>query len=915
LVACGVAAYEFKDQLGGDPSLDGRIRQLETGWSNKRREAATLLGQFPGDAERVVPALTKALDDSDLQVRQEAMRSLSVFGERAKAAAPTLRGLLEPGQDLKVRQQAAELLGQMKDNEALPALTGLLDDPGEALQIEAARALGRFGAAISTKPLVDKLMAILTGNHSVELRDASLDALDSIAAAEERICRAKAEILAKDPSPILRLKAVGAMKKPTFDFVIPSLVAALDDTDPQVRLCAAANLAWIGMNDDRPVPALCKAALKADEKTREGIGMVIDTLALDTSRSKSSEDQLAGRFATAVKELRTVLESRTAAAREQAINVLARVIATYQKSGNQALLEPAKSAVGAVLARMEDENEDGALRISAMNQWTVIQPIGPRSPAGGDAGQRKDGLHSRAAWIDALVKMLNSPSSGIRSRSAEILVDSFRDPGTDPSFRAAWRKVVPRLAATSGSPDPKVREFSLAILKMLGPEAVEAIEPLKALARDTKDSAVRLETEAVVRSVSVIEGLKAKDPSERAEAAVGLGSLGWRAAPALPALIETLHDPDARVRLAAATAFRALGTNASSALSALMAALPKEADAPTRAGLIQALDAIDPAARPVLEAHLSAFHDPDSKVRIAAVTMQRIAADDSAVAALRGALDDSSEEVRLAAATSLAGVMFENSAVIPTLLEAVEDSKKSAQVQEGLDNHFDNSTDQAEFARVRADLPKLRATLGTAVPALLKAAELKDDNLRVRLCWIMGRMVAFCRMSRDAELAKAIAPAVPTYLKGVDQSNPDVRQEVLGRLDSISTHRAEVVATLVRFLGRPDNPDGERLTAVSALAAQATFAEGDADVRKALEPSVPLLLKAVGDSKVPIRQAAIQALGNMGTAAKPAESALQDLAKNDPLPTIRDLAKNALQAVEGLAKMPARRSGGPGVRL
>jgi HEAT repeat protein len=67
---------------------------------------------------------------------------------------------------------------------------------------------------------------------------------------------------------------------------------------------------------------------------------------------------------------------------------------------------------------------------------------------------------------------------------------------------------------------------------------------------------------------------------------------------------------------------------------------------------------------------------------------------------------------------------------------------------------------------------------------------------------------------------------------------------------------------------------------------------------------VPILVKAIADPRFQIRQAAIQTLGNMGTDAKAAEPALQALAKNDQLPTIRELAKNALKAVRGEGKMP-----------
>ena len=114
------------------------------------------------------------------------------------------------------------------------------------------------------------------------------------------------------------------------------------------------------MNDDRVVPALCKAARQADQVTREGMGVNIERLVLDASGSKPSESVLAQRFETAVTEMKSVLETRSAAGREQIRTVLGRVIATYQKTRGAAFLKAARIAVEAVVARMNDETEDGA---------------------------------------------------------------------------------------------------------------------------------------------------------------------------------------------------------------------------------------------------------------------------------------------------------------------------------------------------------------------------------------------------------------------------------------------------------------------------------------------------------------------------------------------------------------------------
>jgi hypothetical protein len=51
------------------------------------------------------------------------------------------------------------------------------------------------------------------------------------------------------------------------------------------------------------------------------------------------------------------------------------------------------------------------------------------------------------------------------------------------------------------------------------------------------------------------------------------------------------------------------------------------------------------------------------------------------------------------------------------------------------------------------------------------------------------------------------------------------------------------------------------------------------------------------------------ALGYIGSAAGAAEDTLRNLSKNDPQPSVRKNAENAIKAIKGIAKMrpPSRR--------
>ncbi len=132
-------------------------------------------------------------------------------------------------------------------------------------------------------------------------------------------------------------------------------------------------------------------------------------------------------------------------------------------------------------------------------------------------------------WIAALCRALKSTVPGIRSRAVDILADNFKNPGTDPSFREAWRKAVSPLAEAIKSDDDKVRSAVLAMLGMLGPQAGDALVALKALARDSREGTVRSAALEAIKSITSVDDLKAKDPSVR-DCRRSRPSAGWAGA-------------------------------------------------------------------------------------------------------------------------------------------------------------------------------------------------------------------------------------------------------------------------------------------------------------------------------------------------------------------------------------------------
>jgi HEAT repeat protein len=398
--------------------------------------------------------------------------------------------------------------------------------------------------------------------------------------------------------------------------------------------------------------------------------------------------------------------------------------------------------------------------------------------------------------------------------------------------------------------------------------------------------------------------LKAKDPALRIAAAETMSRMDWRATPGIPALIDALKDHETKVRVASARALGTLASYSKAAVTPLASALPGEPEATARAAFLEALEAIAPGSPAALDAHRSALHDTDSQVRTNAVSFQRVPTDDSWVAALGSALGDPADLVRLAAARSLAAILFEHPAVIPTLTKALGDEKQNKAVQAALLEHLEKTTDMADFGRARGDLARLQVTLGAAIPALRDALKSKNEVRIAQVFSLLGRIVAFSRLSRNLELRKAIEPALETYLQGLDDTSPEIRQEVLARLDAIPIRRTDVASALIKYLERSNLADEDRQTAVAALAAQAAFVDSTPGMLDVLKPGIALLAKALDSPEAEVREAAVRALGYIGNEARTTADMLRRLARNDSEATVRKTAESAIKAINGIAKMP-----------
>ena len=915
VVVGGLATYTFWEGLWPDESLEGRLRQLTSRWASSRRSAAEDLSRFTADSEKVVPALVAAVEDPDREVQRASLETLANFGDKAEPAGPALRSLLEKAGDPETRSRAAGILGTIKDKEAVPILVKTLGDSNPLVQTAAVKSLGQFGKGASSAATVDTLLSFLKSDHPPDLRGASVDALGAIAKDEERVIRSLADVAIKDASFQVRKKAVNLLGS-KFDFGVDALVKALDDPNSEVQIAAGTKMAWIGMADDRTAPALCHAALTARKETKEAIGMNLNLLLiLDKFDDKADPEKETRRFHTAVAEFRKVLETPEAAAQESIAKVLGRLIVIYVNLHRASLLEPARAAVDALVASMEDEKADMKLRIEAADQWEIIQLALLKRKA--NASEGEDELHATTSWVKAFGRLIKGPSKEMSSKALALLSESFRFMPSDESYRAAWRELAPTIAETAKSEDEKVRGPALKILADLGPEAIGALAMLQSMAEAAKDPALRARIEKTIRVINSMDDLKSTSPEKRAAAAMFLGQLGWRADNAKPGLLAALQDPEAKVRAAAAAAFGGLGTGGASAITPLTNMTASDPDPTVRDSALASLKAISPGSPNVVEIQLKALNDADYQVRKTAALFPKGPPGKPVVKALTAALADSSDEVAQTAATSLARGLFDGPEPLTALLSALDDPRQRKNVLPAIDSHLEEKDARGDFNRFRSKAKDLETTVGPAIPILRHALTIEDQEVSTMVYRLLGRILKSAGLIQNAEYSASLAPAVDLYLGGLEKGDADRRVEIFANLDDIPVRRVEIVNALLVRLKEPRLPAKDRATALQALAVQAATVEDEADLKKALRAAIPILIESVESEDLDLKLAAIRAVGRIGGDARAATSALRRLAKGDPTSNVRELADMAIKAVNGTAKMPPAppRGAGGGMEL
>jgi HEAT repeat protein len=411
-----------------------------------------------------------------------------------------------------------------------------------------------------------------------------------------------------------------------------------------------------------------------------------------------------------------------------------------------------------------------------------------------------------------------------------------------------------------------------------------------------------------------LNGLKKQDIEERRKATAALAQIGK---PAVPGLIDALHDPDLQVRVAAGNALAQMGADARDAVPALMGAAATKAtpalgralrdkDAQVRKDALAALCAMGPDAWPVLLEALHSAQVPDRE-KIPAALVQSGLGGEPTVRALSQAIGD--KGIRVAAIGAIAALGWSARDAVPALVKALAVNDPETQRA-------------ATFALARmGPAPRI------AVPDLAQLPDRErrlDAILGLAYVWPRDRRSTsgLCKALKDSDVAvrraatEAVAGvepahALPALIAVLHDADTEVRLRAVRSLGYYREWAKPATAPLCRVVQQDPDINVRR----GAIWALIMIGPERKEIRPVLitamrdkelsdhvfsnlpltgKAAVPVLVEALRDEN--IRLEAMRVLGWMGPTAEAAGAVLAQLTEDED-PEVWAAAEEALNRI------------------
>lgn len=818
------AAADVLADIGPGPeaiaALVEAMRDKETG----RDASRALVAVGPA----AIPALTRALLDSDAEVRSNAVHALGEFGPTAKDSVPALMALFvreSPEGRVAIANAWAEM-GRGAGS-AVPLLVELLRDPSAEVCVAAARALW----SIERRPerVVPALMAMVESQGKTE------------EAAGRGPSERELPIAAPSARAVYLLGRIG----PEARQAVPVLMSALEAPDGALCACAIEALGEIGPEARQAIPAIVQrlgdqreagAVVEPHRWTYAGtwevsmnawlaLGKMGPEAALGVIPALDHRDQaVRERAALALKQL----GPDAVPAMDALIKALGdrkEAVRRYAACALGSIGPAAQPALPALLTAMKDPSS--GVREEAAD---ALPRMAPESPA--VVAALIEALEDSDATVQAhAVMSLGKLGAGARPAVPLIarLLSSDREYLTDGhpvlSMQLAdcvasvlgelgpvAKEAVPALVEAAGSTNRTNWQIIPAIGK-IGPEAKAAMPFL--LREGSPDAALAIaqidpdhpEVLPILRRVwqspEILQSGQELYP-DRSWCYV-LGRFGPRARPAIPTLEKLLETPDWRRRMSTALAVLEIDPTHERALGACVAALKQRSKGFPEVGPVTMGD----------------FLESDLEQRLDRLMVTLGPRARTFVPTLCETLRNPGHDARISAAERLAAIGPAAEGAVPALIEALGNRNRVVSLDEDLPG-------KAAVALARIG--------PAAIPPLVKALTHEDDLIRG------GAGDALGRIGPDADCA------VPAIVEALEDERMIVRATAARALGTMGPRAAPAAPALAVALR-------DQYSLVRRHAAEALGAIGDA-----AQPAAGAISAASHDEYLAVRQAAQAAL-------------------------------------------------------
>lgn len=714
--------------------------QLASSDRDTRREAGYRLEKLGPASKAALPALIRAIGDSDKQVWANALAAIAAIGPEAAEAIPQLVDAFDSrkGSDFRQRDKSQKLMRAAHalariGEAARPALIAALKSDDTGLRLGATKALGGMGAnARDALPaLIENLGHSDEELHSEVIETLGLIGADAVAPLTKSLSW---------PDPKLRrgsaraLAAIGAAAASAG----PELLARLaTEKERDVRSALLAALPRVGLPPEKITAALVRAFREDDEQLRSA---ALDALLLIRPAEKSAVPAIAALLndpQPAVAERAALALGRFGAAAKSAVPALANGAA---RDGAQraaciaALTEIGGSAVPEVLRQIEKAPAASLNR----EHWVIklLAGIG-------------------AAGLPDLEKALGSPVASVRVAAL----------GTLNELGEQSRETRAAVLNLTSDSDPCVRATALSALVSMATDTGGTLKKIEAALRDP-------------------------EPVVRLSAATSAGALGQTAHALAPALTPLLDDRDATVRAAALRAAGAIGSDDPTLTKRLAASLDDPATRSAALASLSKTGADTATAKKLAELYPKSAKTDRLAIlsalgATAGVTPEKSPADSAGV--LSAALKDPDAEIR---AASLRATVKSQTGTppLPVLMEALHDSQASVRrtAAELLGQIGDKDPD------------KITPALGTLVAMLansedraftleaLRSAKVRDAAAIEQALAIKSSEARAWACERAAKLGKKGKPLVEKLTPLLSDGNDYVRRAARKAIDTLN---------------------------------------------------------------------------------------------------------------------------------